>query len=623
MAPPLSSLAAATGDAPLASPSKRAFRSSPTSSPDPSSGADSISSPRVLRTRLSNVEDEIRLIFRKEDLVVLSESVEACTTPSTPPESSPEPLVGLGVELGGDEARKSAQVERTEGDQDGSTQTATAERQTQDLLAMPTDMHVALAKLCSQHWASEYNTLKRAVAAAAVETAYQAPLPAPPSYPPLPRVPSFPPSHAHSLAAPSAPSRPQSVSRSTSTSSVREARPAQATPAKKPTPSSSSTLTPALSSFAFTPSSPIAPPVPTPAQNVTGLLADLVEGEPIVVQKTAQQVVVSEAVPAQNSSRPLLADAPIAPPNVPGLLPGMIVVNGCAVKTSVSHPINISPLVPPELLPHLSSRIFNHTSLSSGPPMMAVSSAVKVKPAPLSSFILDSSSSTDLLSLTTSTLASYSLPHSASAAPALGNFVLSSCPGKKVRMNGEPIRGGRGAICRDVLLDLQRAKDECNVALVVCCLDDTELAYLGVPWPEYSAAAAQLGLAVVRLPMVEGFAPDSPEMLDGHLARIVQDYTLKGKSALSHCRGGIGRAGLVASCWMLKMGLVSTDVPFAREEPMRIVERVVELIRKRRSVKAIETAHQVHFLLQYVTYLQQQATSIAAVDLVGPPATTA
>lgn len=156
-------------------------------------------------------------------------------------------------------------------------------------------------------------------------------------------------------------------------------------------------------------------------------------------------------------------------------------------------------------------------------------------------------------------------------------------------MNGEPKQGGRGAICRDVSLDLQRARDEHNVRLVVCCLDDDELAYLGVPWSEYSAALDALGMDVVRLPMVEGFAPSGPQELDAVLSRIVRRYTLRGASVLAHCRGGIGRAGLVASAWMVKMGLVAGPRDgedgaglWEGEEPLRIVERVVELVRRRR-----------------------------------------
>lgn len=210
-----------------------------------------------------------------------------------------------------------------------------------------------------------------------------------------------------------------------------------------------------------------------------------------------------------------------------------------------------------------------------------------------------------------------SLPKTTEAAgtrPHLGNFVLSSCPGKKVRMNGEASRCGRGAICRDVTLDLRRARDEHGVGLVICCLDDVELEFLGVPWPDYAAAADLLKLEVIRMPMLEGFAPESPERLDADLAHVVRDYTLRGRSVLAHCRGGIGRAGLVASCWMLKMGLVATtslvhteatapissasaptvladEVPPASHvassgaetaEPLQVLSKVIELIRRRR-----------------------------------------
>ena len=45
-----------------------------------------------------------------------------------------------------------------------------------------------------------------------------------------------------------------------------------------------------------------------------------------------------------------------------------------------------------------------------------------------------------------------------------GNLALSSCPGKKVRLNG-PVRG-RSAIDRDLDLDFQRLRS-CEISLVV------------------------------------------------------------------------------------------------------------------------------------------------------------
>ena len=44
-------------------------------------------------------------------------------------------------------------------------------------------------------------------------------------------------------------------------------------------------------------------------------------------------------------------------------------------------------------------------------------------------------------------------------------------------------------------------------------------------------------------------------MLNDQLDFLIQKYTLQGQNMLVHCRGGVGRAGLVACCWMLKMGL--------------------------------------------------------------------
>lgn len=102
--------------------------------------------------------------------------------------------------------------------------------------------------------------------------------------------------------------------------------------------------------------------------------------------------------------------------------------------------------------------------------------------------------------------------------------------------------------------------------------------------------------------------------------------------------GGIGRAGLTACAWAIKMGFVqphpSLDkpkqqqpqpqpqhkhkhksrsamtpaVPVQEEERaivMSIVERSIAMIRSRRGLKAIETMEQVQFLATYVTWLRE------------------
>jgi protein-tyrosine phosphatase len=189
---------------------------------------------------------------------------------------------------------------------------------------------------------------------------------------------------------------------------------------------------------------------------------------------------------------------------------------------------------------------------------------------------------------------------------AIGNLLLSSCPGKKVRLTG-PVRG-RGAICRDLGLDLKRIHS-LGVGAVVCCLDDEELAYLGAPWETYEREADQLGMDVVRLPMAEGFAPTCVKTIDMIITSLVAEYTLQGRHILVHCRGGVGRAGLIACTWMYKLGLVRTGTlpyeqcpfelrPEYSAEHLAAVDRLVQTVRRRRSPKAIETAEQVAFLYE-------------------------
>lgn len=45
---------------------------------------------------------------------------------------------------------------------------------------------------------------------------------------------------------------------------------------------------------------------------------------------------------------------------------------------------------------------------------------------------------------------------------------------------------------------------------------------------------------------------------------------------------------------------------FARPDTLRLVERVINLVRRRRSLKAIETYEQVRFLVDYAEYLRSK-----------------
>ncbi|KAJ7287740.1 protein-tyrosine phosphatase-like protein [Mycena rebaudengoi] len=346
-----------------------------------------------------------------------------------------------------------------------------------------------------------------------------------------------------------------------------------------------------------------------------------------------------------------------------------------SLKTSSTHPINISSIIPFELIPLISS----HLLLSSGPAIFdippsfaldrlilsqnhdhaiprapppppsipsqttqmvvtqlrtrsAVSEALKaaintavtvpVRPdAPESLTTFHSNSSTLALSLTVTVALDEKLPTTTNPSlpgePAftIGNMFLSSCPGKKVRLQG-PVKG-RSGVCRDLHADMRRMK-ELGVGCIVCCLDDAELEFLGAPWQQYERSAKAVGISVLRIPTPEGLAPPSPASLDAHLTHIINAYSLRGVPILVHCRGGVGRAGVVACCWMLKLGLCgwfpsdcddSAQAGYpsgVRRDTMQLVERAINIARRRRSIKAVETYEQVKFLVEFVEYLRER-----------------
>ncbi|KAG0237872.1 hypothetical protein BGW41_008298 [Actinomortierella wolfii] len=164
-----------------------------------------------------------------------------------------------------------------------------------------------------------------------------------------------------------------------------------------------------------------------------------------------------------------------------------------------------------------------------------------------------------------------------------GNMGLCSCPGKKVRLDG-PVNG-RAKIERDLDLDFTRLQ-QLGCKRVICCLFDEELAFLGSPFPQYFQAATNHGIDVVRIPMVEGSTPDTFAEMEDVLDKI--DETVKaGGNVIAHCRGGVGRAAVVACCWMLRQGLILDN------------RSVIAWVRRYRTSKAIETEEQEFYLEGY------------------------
>lgn len=162
--------------------------------------------------------------------------------------------------------------------------------------------------------------------------------------------------------------------------------------------------------------------------------------------------------------------------------------------------------------------------------------------------------------------------------------------------------------------------------------------FYGEPRPHKQCCFISLN-AFCRIPIPEGLAPTDPALLDAHLTRLIHIYTLRSIPILVHCRGGVGRAGIVACCWLLKLGICGRVMPNSgvgsgtaftapedlpevtfedeqkaeneiREDTMNLVERAIGVVRRRRSPKAVETYEQVRFLVDYVELLRERRHAV-------------
>jgi hypothetical protein len=81
-------------------------------------------------------------------------------------------------------------------------------------------------------------------------------------------------------------------------------------------------------------------------------------------------------------------------------------------------------------------------------------------------------------------------------------------------------------------------------------------------------------LVVIQHPIVEGGPPSSIEAFEPVVERVAA-LLVSGDSVLCHCRGGVGRAGLLASCVLLGTGVSNSPCD------------AITLVRKRRHVALV------------------------------------
>lgn len=153
-------------------------------------------------------------------------------------------------------------------------------------------------------------------------------------------------------------------------------------------------------------------------------------------------------------------------------------------------------------------------------------------------------------------------------------------------VNGHSTDGFRWA--RDLDADLS-ALQAAGVTALVCLLEDREFAFYGVH--DLVPKANDAGLEVLRLPIPDTGIPGGFERVDV-LLDALEAREAKGGRLVIHCRGGLGRTGTIAGCYLVRRG----QSPAAA---------IATLHRVRQSERCPENARQEGFIARYAEHLRE------------------
>lgn len=139
---------------------------------------------------------------------------------------------------------------------------------------------------------------------------------------------------------------------------------------------------------------------------------------------------------------------------------------------------------------------------------------------------------------------------------------------------------------RNIREDLEYFKSK-GISMIVCLLNDYELRTIGVKIDAYRSILTKLDIEFVQYPITEMAAPASISELEEQVLNPITSALYQGRLILVHCRGGIGRAGTVASCLLLKLHLCPSPTSS------------ISTVRKKRDPRCVESRKQEDFIHDY------------------------
>jgi protein tyrosine phosphatase (PTP) superfamily phosphohydrolase (DUF442 family) len=163
------------------------------------------------------------------------------------------------------------------------------------------------------------------------------------------------------------------------------------------------------------------------------------------------------------------------------------------------------------------------------------------------------------------------------ASPAHGRIGITFCPGKHDRS------AATGAWARDLAVDLDHIA-AWGACLVLTLVEPAELVALNVP--QLGAEVQARGMAWRHLPIADYSVPsDAFEQqwtMDGQEIRAL---LRGGTDVLVHCKGGLGRAGMIAARLLVELGVSPDDaIRSVRRARPGAIETPSQLARVRQAV---------------------------------------
>ena len=172
------------------------------------------------------------------------------------------------------------------------------------------------------------------------------------------------------------------------------------------------------------------------------------------------------------------------------------------------------------------------------------------------------------------------------ATPTGGTIGMTFCPGKH---DAHAVTGGWA---RDIDADLQAIKDW-GASSLVTLMETHELDRLAVA--DLGFQAVERGLAWYHLPIRDVSTPDGAfETQWAAAGAEVHGRLASGQRIVVHCRGGLGRTGMIAARLLIEFGAAPRDA-------------IVEVRRARPG--AIETVQQERYVLGLATLSRMGPTA--------------